>query len=208
MALLLTCWMIRASRRLIWERDDTGYIRIHSLGNLKACKDIDRMGPLQSFVLWRITVSSLQEPSMKNKSIVSSLLAATLAFGALPVVQAQDHGPDQRDQREQRDQRGDQRGGPRDQRDQHGQDNRGGPDRRAPQARDDHREGRGAGPNHGFYRGDRLPPEYRNRQYVVNNWRDHHLNAPPRGYHWVQTGNDYVLVAITTGVILQMILGN
>jgi len=135
---------------------------------------------------------------MKNKSIVSSLLAATLAFGALPVVYAQDHGPDQRDQR----------GDPRDQPRQHGPDNRGGPDRHAPQVRDDHREGRGAGPNHRFHRGDRLPPEYRNRQYVVNNWRDHHLNAPPRGYHWVQTGNDYVLVAVTTGVILQMILGN
>jgi Ni/Co efflux regulator RcnB len=67
---------------------------------------------------------------------------------------------------------------------------------------------RGAGPNHSFYRGDRLPPQYRGRQYVVNDWRGHHLNAPPRGYQWVQNGGDYILVAIATGVILQLLLNN
>lgn len=72
----------------------------------------------------------------------------------------------------------------------------------------DHRadRGRGAGPHHGFYKGDRLPNEWRSRQYVVNDWRGHHLRQPPRGYHWVQTGTDYVLVAIATGVIAQIIL--
>ena len=69
------------------------------------------------------------------------------------------------------------------------------------------RDERGAGPNHDFHRGGRLPPEYHNRQYVVDDWRAHRLQAPPRGYHWVQTGGDYVLVAIATGVILQLILG-
>jgi Ni/Co efflux regulator RcnB len=82
--------------------------------------------------------------------------------------------------------------------------------------RDDHREGyanggwrtdeRGAGPEHRFHRGDRLPREYRSNQYVVDDWRGHQLSAPPRGYHWVQTGGDYVLVAIATGVILQLLL--
>jgi Ni/Co efflux regulator RcnB len=66
--------------------------------------------------------------------------------------------------------------------------------------------GRGAGPGHNFYRGDRLPWEYRQRTYVVEDWRGHHLSAPPRGYHWVQAGGDYVLVAIATGVILQLLL--
>jgi Ni/Co efflux regulator RcnB len=70
----------------------------------------------------------------------------------------------------------------------------------------DRRDERGAGPNHDFRRGQRLPAEYRNRQYVVDDWRGHHLSAPPRGYHWVQTGGDYVLVAIATGVILQLLL--
>ncbi len=81
--------------------------------------------------------------------------------------------------------------------------------------KDDHDErgdrgdrNRGAGPRHDLRKGGRLPTEYRNRQYVVENWRDHHLNAPPRGYHWVQTGTDYVLVGITTGIIASLILSN
>jgi Ni/Co efflux regulator RcnB len=65
---------------------------------------------------------------------------------------------------------------------------------------------RGAGPGHSFYRGERLPSNYRTRQYVVNDWRGHGLRSPPRGYHWVQTGSDYVLVAIATGVILELLL--
>ncbi|SDO09732.1 regulator RcnB of Ni and Co efflux [Rhodoferax sp. OV413] len=69
-------------------------------------------------------------------------------------------------------------------------------------------QSRGAGPDHRFHKGGRLPAEYRNRQYVVDDWRGHHLHAPPRGYHWVQTGGDYVLVAITTGIIAQIMLGN
>jgi Ni/Co efflux regulator RcnB len=66
---------------------------------------------------------------------------------------------------------------------------------------------RGAGPNQSWYRGDRLPMEYRHRNYVVDDWRGHHLSAPPRGYYWVQNGGDYLLVAIATGVIAQTILG-
>lgn len=32
------------------------------------------------------------------------------------------------------------------------------------------------------------------------------MSAPPRGYHWVQTGSDYVLVAIATGIIFQILI--
>ncbi|MGI4847337.1 MAG: RcnB family protein [Janthinobacterium lividum] len=84
-----------------------------------------------------------------------------------------------------------------------------------PQGRNDreryeanHDANRGAGPRHDFRKGGRLPSEYRNRQYVVNDWRGHRLNAPPRGYQWVQAGGDYVLAAIATGVIAQIILNN
>lgn len=84
------------------------------------------------------------------------------------------------------------------------------PDRRydfqRSQRDNDRWNGRGAGPNHDFRAGERLPLQYRHRQYVVDDWRGHHLSAPPRGYHWVQTGADYVLVAITTGIILQLLL--
>jgi Ni/Co efflux regulator RcnB len=65
---------------------------------------------------------------------------------------------------------------------------------------------RGAGPDHRWHRGDRIPPTYRTHHYVVNDWRGHHLHQPPRGYHWVQYGSDYLLVAIATGVIAQLIL--
>lgn len=67
-------------------------------------------------------------------------------------------------------------------------------------------DGRGAGPDHSFYRGGRLPSQYRSNSYVVDDWRGHHLNAPPRGYHWVQTGGDYVLVAIASGIIASILL--
>lgn len=73
--------------------------------------------------------------------------------------------------------------------------------------REGHREGeRGAGPSRDFYRGQRLPTYYRAPQYVVEDWRGHGLRTPPRGYHWVQTGGDYVLVAIATGIILELLL--
>jgi len=62
------------------------------------------------------------------------------------------------------------------------------------------------GYEHRWQRGDRLPPEYRSNSYVVDDWRGHHLYAPPRGYHWVQQGNDYLLVAIATGIIASVLL--
>lgn len=57
-----------------------------------------------------------------------------------------------------------------------------------------------------FRRGARLPLYLNNRSYVVSNWRAYRLSAPPRGYHWVQVGPDFVLVAITTGIIANLVL--
>jgi Ni/Co efflux regulator RcnB len=81
-------------------------------------------------------------------------------------------------------------------------------DERRNDRNDGYRNERGAGPEHAFRRGERLPAQYRRQQYVVDDWRGHRLSAPPRGYHWVQTGGDYVLAAIATGVILQLMLSN
>jgi Ni/Co efflux regulator RcnB len=75
---------------------------------------------------------------------------------------------------------------------------------RAPQANWE----RGAGPQHAYHRGGRLPQHYHQQQYVVDDWRGHNLSAPPHGYHWVQTGDDYVLVAIATGIIMQLMLNH
>jgi Ni/Co efflux regulator RcnB len=57
-------------------------------------------------------------------------------------------------------------------------------------------------------RGGRVPSEYRGRNYVVDDYRAHHLNAPPRGYQWVGVGGEYVMAAIATGVIAQIIVGH
>ena len=66
--------------------------------------------------------------------------------------------------------------------------------------------GRGVGPSHSWYRGDRMPSAYRTRHYVVDDWRGHHLYAPPQGYQWVQSGGDYLLVAVATGIIASILL--
>jgi Ni/Co efflux regulator RcnB len=151
---------------------------------------------------------------MIKKLLIPVLIAAS--FSSMAV--AQDRGND-RDRNDRN--RGDnmQRGHDNDRgRDDRG-DNRG--DFRGDNRRDDRHDNRfnnnrddrsrmahyrGAGPRHDLQRGGRLPTQYRNRQYVVNDWRGHHLSAPPRGHQWVQTGSDYVLVAAATGLIAQIFL--
>ncbi len=125
---------------------------------------------------------------MRNRAVVSAVAAMSMLLAAGESAFAEDHG--------RRDDRG------RDARAEHAR-----PPARTRVVEVRH-EGRGAGPGHNFYRGERLPVEYRHRNYVVDDWRGHHLSAPPRGYHWVQTGGDYVLVAIATGIIAQLLLGN
>jgi Ni/Co efflux regulator RcnB len=140
-------------------------------------------------------------------------LALTMGLGPLTQAQGKDRDRDQEKSRDRGDDRRHSNGrGPSDLGMERGngrgnaqwdQRNPG----RGPQASDERRdEMRGAGPNHEFRRGGRLPPQYRSRQYIVEDWRGHRLDAPPRGYQWVQTGGDYVLVAIATGIILQILL--
>jgi Ni/Co efflux regulator RcnB len=57
---------------------------------------------------------------------------------------------------------------------------------------------------HRWARGERLPATYRTRGHYVD-YRRHHLRQPPRGYQWVQVDNNYALVALTTGLISQLI---
>ena len=67
------------------------------------------------------------------------------------------------------------------------------------------RDRRGYRPDHGFYRGGRLPARYRQGRYVLNDWRGHRLSAPPRGHRWVRVGNDYLLVSNATGRISNLV---
>jgi Ni/Co efflux regulator RcnB len=151
---------------------------------------------------------------MKKMTLISALSVLTLAFSSFAF--AKPHGDDGdkdngRDGRSyaQRDQRSHGDDGYKkqkhDKRDKHGKHYRKHDDDRY-EAKEHHDRGRGAGPEHGFYKGDRLPYQYRGNIYVVNDWRGHRLSAPPRGYQWVQTGSDYVLAAVATGIILQILL--
>ncbi|KQW71384.1 hypothetical protein ASE17_00310 [Phenylobacterium sp. Root77] len=52
-------------------------------------------------------------------------------------------------------------------------------------------------------RGGHLPPYYRG--YVVNDYHRYHLRQPPRGYAWYRVGDDYLLAALATGIIFDII---
>lgn len=54
-------------------------------------------------------------------------------------------------------------------------------------------------------RGAVLPPHYRG--YVVHDYHRYRLRPPPRGYAWHQVGNDYLLAAVATGIIFEIISG-
>lgn len=148
-----------------------------------------------------------------------ALATLVLGFGVGPVL-AQPGGPGQGPGREVQQQRGGPGGGDRgfDQRQDRGRPGqgnhaapgRGGAGNPGPGAQGPGGPGRNyvGGPDHRFARGDRLPREYRSHQYVVDNWRGYNLAPPPRGFNWVQIGADYALIAITTGIISQIVFGH
>jgi hypothetical protein len=64
------------------------------------------------------------------------------------------------------------------------------------------------GPRHHVWvRGERFRPVY-GRPFVVNDWRYYRLRQPPRGYHWVRYDNNYLLVALASGLIADIALAN
>lgn len=64
------------------------------------------------------------------------------------------------------------------------------PSRRATMTR--HRE---------WKRGER----FEGHRYVLD-WRRHHLRQPPRGYQWVHEGNQYLMIAIGSGTIADVVV--
>lgn len=61
--------------------------------------------------------------------------------------------------------------------------------------------------NRNWRRGERFDYRQARNYRVINDYRARHLKAPPRGYRYVQSGNDAVLVGITTGLIAAIITG-
>jgi Ni/Co efflux regulator RcnB len=153
------------------------------------------------------TRHSNKEFSMTTRSKKTiAVIAAALALSSVGSAFAQDrnHGQD-RDGRDGRDGRYEQR----DSRHDNGRRDYG----RRDDDRGDYRDGRQYDrrgypqPHAEWKRGGYVPSEYRGRNYVVNDYRAYHLNAPPRGYQWVGVGGDYVLAAVATGIIAQIIVG-
>jgi len=140
--------------------------------------------------------------SIAKSSAVAGCIA--LAAAAFCVPAAAQHGPD--------------RGGPPG----HSQGHGNGHDKHDNGHHDDRHDNRRNGPPpryngpppahvgypqyHRYQRGDRLPPEYHSRQYVVNDWHARGLRQPPRGSYWVQNGSDYVLAAVATGIISAVVI--
>ncbi|MDX3899811.1 MAG: RcnB family protein [Sphingobium sp.] len=56
-------------------------------------------------------------------------------------------------------------------------------------------------------KGQRFDRRYATNYRVIDNYRGYRLSAPPRGYQWVQSGNDAVLIALTSGIIGAVIGG-
>ncbi len=59
--------------------------------------------------------------------------------------------------------------------------------------------------NHRWVRGERFYPVY-GRSFVVDDWYRYRLRRAPYGYHWVRYGDDFLMVAIGTGIIADILL--
>ena len=163
---------------------------------------------------------------MKFNAIVCTVICASMGFSSLSFAQDHDRrGPDHNQPRQsqpQQQQQQPQRAQPNvqyrndvrmdrhdvrhDMRNDHRYDRR-----------DDRRYDNIRGNPHAYYynargpefrRGGYIPREFRNRYYVVNNYRNYRLSPPPRGQQWVQVGSDYVLIAIATGLIASIVLSH
>lgn len=56
-----------------------------------------------------------------------------------------------------------------------------------------------------WHRGDRFDHRYAPRYVVIKDPHRYRLHDAPRGYHWVRSGNDAVLVGITSGIVAAVV---
>lgn len=146
-------------------------------------------------------------------------MAATLvvALAGAATALADDRGYDRRDDQGMRDERGGNDRGP-------GYDDRGGNDRgpmhderggphgrwaddngpRQFDAPEPYHHPRGYRKGHHWGAGERLPKAYLANRYYVD-YRQYNLQPPPAGHQWVRVDNDFVLTAIATGVVVDVL---
>ncbi len=80
-----------------------------------------------------------------------------------------------------------------------------------PQVRQEHRRystPRPVGDVSRFHRGRPLPKTYHHHHHVLHHWHDHHLHRPPHGHHWVVVDSHYLLVAIATGIVVDILIAD
>ena len=146
--------------------------------------------------------------------ILTATLAAVIAGSTMGVATAADAQSrnDRQDRREQRDDRRDNREDRQDQRQdrqEFRQDQR--QYARWQQSQRRYNASRYVAPRGYTVRqwsyGQRMPVQYRDSRYVVSDYGRYGLRQPPRGYHYVRSGNDVVLTAVATGLITAVIAG-
>lgn len=134
-----------------------------------------------------------------KRMLLASSIAALLLASTSALAQPDRHGRHDRDDRN----------GRYDQRYDHRHDRRW--DQRRDHRRDDvrHDNGRHLGwYKQSFRRGQRVPVVYLQPRYYVNDYRAYRLAPPPYGYRWVrpyQDSNEYLLVQVATGLIMQVL---
>lgn len=57
----------------------------------------------------------------------------------------------------------------------------------------------------GWKKGDRFDRRQARNYRVISNPRAYRLREAPRGYRWVQSGNDAVLIGITSGIVASIL---
>jgi Ni/Co efflux regulator RcnB len=172
---------------------------------------------------------------MKVSAIICAVLAGTFGFSTLASAQDWQGRRDRdRDGGQRAEQRQDRNGGQRfeqrnDRNDRGGRDQRAGNWQQQQQHRYVQQQPNYAprhhqpsysynAPSHGynqpayrsqgprFYRGGYVPHEYRSSGYYVRDWHSQRgLYAPPAGYQWMQVGSDFLLVALATGLIANLL---
>ena len=141
---------------------------------------------------------------MKSTAIVSAVVAATMGFSSMSFAQGFDRrgaGADQQRHEQRADRREARQEARRDVREAR---------RDLREARRDVRDNRNdrhfQARSHQYYRGG-YAPQYRSHSYAVHDWNRYHLSAPPYGHQWVQTDTgDFLLVALATGLIANLLL--
>ena len=56
-----------------------------------------------------------------------------------------------------------------------------------------------------FRKGDRFDSRYARNYRAISNPRAYHLRAAPKGQHWVRSGDNALLVGITSGIVAAVI---